>query len=249
MNPATVDALLALNRIFYDKFAGDFARTRRSSPPGYDLIVPFLLSAANVFDLGCGNGRLLRFLASRGWRGAYWGTDSSAGLLAEARRAAEETGIIARFTKGDLMREKWPIDGGHVRDGDALVMLAVLHHIPGHANRLRIMAHAAELLAPGGRYIVSTWQFVGSERLRKRLLPWSAAGLSEQDVEVGDYLMSWGEGATGQRYVAAIGRNELVSLAEAARLQTVAIFSTDGLEGDLNLYGVFERQKQNRGGA
>lgn len=241
MDPAIVDALLALNRTFYDKFAGDFARTRRSSPPGYDLILPYLGSAANVLDLGCGNARLLSFLATRGWRGGYVGMDASAELLEAARHAAGHHGIAARFVLGDLAQEEWPVDGEPLQRGDAIAMFAVLHHIPGRTHRLRTLTHAAQLLPPGGRLAVSTWQFLTSSRLRKRLLPWSAAGLADGDVEPGDYLMSWGEAAAGQRYVAGIDETELTGLARSAGLARVTAFTTDGLEGDLNLYGIFER--------
>lgn len=240
MNATTIEALLALNRSFYERFAGDFARTRRSSPPGFDLIVPYLQHAAKVVDLGCGNGRLLVYLAGRGWRGHYIGLDNSAGLLTEARRAAVGLeGITADFVPADLMQAHWPVNRADLQEGDALTALAVLHHIPGNANRLRFMETAARLLPPGGCLIVSTWQFMSSARLRKRLLPWAAAGLNEEDVEQGDYLMSWGEGAAGQRYVAAIGQAELSALGQRSHLTAMEIFTTDGLEGDLNLYGVF----------
>ena len=86
---STRSALAELNRAFYAKFADDFARTRRGWPPGFERILPHLRPAANVLDVGCGNGRLLAFLIERGWRGRYLGLDSSAGLLAEAEQHAE----------------------------------------------------------------------------------------------------------------------------------------------------------------
>lgn len=77
-------ALAELNSAFYARFADDFARTRRGWPPGFERILPYLRPAANVLDVGCGNGRLLAFLTERGWRGRYLGLDSSAQLLSVA---------------------------------------------------------------------------------------------------------------------------------------------------------------------
>ena len=124
---------------------------------------------------------------------------------------------------------------------DAIALLAVLQHIPGADGRGHTLADCASLLAPGGRLVVSTWQFMSAPRLRARVLPWSTIGLSEADVEPGDYLLSWGEGASGRRYCAFIQRDELCALAESAGLETVETFYADGHEGNLNLYGVYRR--------
>jgi SAM-dependent methyltransferase len=104
MNPDTCAALLELNRRFYTQFAGDFSRTRRSWPPGFSRILPHLLKAANVVDVGCGNGRLLAFLADAGWRGDYCGVDSSEALLAIA--AGQSTGKSAITSRLQVCR--WP---------------------------------------------------------------------------------------------------------------------------------------------
>lgn len=276
MKAATCRALLELNRAFYANFAGDFAATRRGWPLGFTRILPYLRPAANVLDVGCGNGRFLAFLRSQGWAGSYVGVDSSAGLLAEAEALALPD---ARFVLADLMAPDWDIRGieavrqppsgtanllasarnrpkplaqnseqpssGQGRPlpqasaTDAIVCLAVLHHIPGRANRVRFLAQCRRLLAADGRLILSTWQFMTSPRLRKRVLPWAVAGISEDEVEPGDHLVAWGQGAAGHRYCAFIPEAELVALAGEAGLAPVALFAADGHEGNLNLYGVF----------
>lgn len=242
MDEATRSALAELNRVFYAGFAADFARTRRSWPPGFERILPHLRPAANVLDVGCGNGRLLAFLIDRGWRGRYLGLDSSSGLLAEAAKVASHgwAGIDAdepAFIHADLLSPAWPALVGAAPA--AIALLAVLHHLPGADQRGRLVAQCAGLLAPGGVLIVSTWQFLGAPRLRARLLPWALAGLRDEDVEPDDYLVAWGSGAAGRRYCAAIGEDALRGLAARAGLTPVAFFYADGHEGNLNLYGVF----------
>jgi SAM-dependent methyltransferase len=253
MNAETCAALLELNRRFYTQFAGDFARTRRSWPLGFDLILPHLRPAANVADLGCGNGRLLSFLAERDWRGRYLGVDSSAGLLAiAAADAPHAPAIHVHFHRAELIS----LDGlnrpgaplaladalgrGH---WDAVTALAVLHHIPGKAHRAGLLAACADLLRPGGVLVVSTWQFLTAARLNARILPWELAGVRPEEVEPGDYLLPWGEAAAGQRYCAAINADALIELADTTRtgLAHEATFYADGHEGNLNLYGVFRK--------
>ncbi len=245
MDDKICETLRALNRDFYARFADPFARTRRSWPPGFALILPHLQSAANVLDLGCGNGRLLSFLASHGWSGDYLGVDSSADLLAEAARAAAAHPTVrARFLLADLMDADWPqrlsaaVGPAALWRPNAIACLAVLHHIPGAANRVRFLAGCRALLAPDGRLVLSTWQFMTSARLRRRVLPWETVGLQAADLEPGDYLVAWGEGAAGQRYCAFIDLEGLRVLAEEAGLAIGEVHYADGHEGNLNLYAV-----------
>ena len=144
MKPQTVAALLALNRQFYHHFAGEFSRTRRSWPPGYSRILPYLKSGFNVLDLGCGNGRFLLFLGDSRWTGRYVGVDSSESLLADARTtAAGHQHIPSRFVVADLLTDDWLHTARRVGPFDALITLAVLHHIPGRERRISFLARCA----------------------------------------------------------------------------------------------------------
>jgi tRNA (uracil-5-)-methyltransferase TRM9 len=239
MDPKTRSVLAELNRAFYAGFAGDFARTRQSWPPGFERILPYLVPAFNVLDLGCGNARLLLFLLARGWAGNYVGLDGNRELLAIAtENAAAINAAPARFVLADLLTPGWQSGLPGARY-DAVASLAVLHHIPGVLEREAFIRAAALLLEPNGVLTLSTWQFLSSARLSRHILPWSAAGLSDRVVEPDDYLLSWGQRAAGQRYCAFIDEKELLRLAGAAALAPVDVFYADGLEGNLNLYGVF----------
>jgi SAM-dependent methyltransferase len=258
MKPEIRTALLELNRAFYARFAGEFARTRRTWPPGFDRILPYLRPAASVLDLGCGNGRLLSFLVDRGWRGGYAGVDGSRELLAEAQALATTVsapGIATCFAHADLLTPGWQLECGAQAElarsasaaeaelphsKGAITCLAVLHHMPGGEQRARFLREVTGLLAPGGKLVISTWQFMTSGRLRERVLPWETVGLRDEDVEPGDYLVAWGEGAAGHRYCAFIDRDALDGLAAQAGLSLVDAFYADGHEGNLNLYGVYE---------
>ena len=97
---------------------------------------------------------------------------------------------------------------------------------------------AARQLPPAAPFILSTWQFITSERLRKRLAPWEAAGIHPEDVEPDDYLVGWGEGSPGARYCAYIDEPALKSMAAEAGLSVSETYFSDGHEGDLNLYAI-----------
>jgi 2-polyprenyl-3-methyl-5-hydroxy-6-metoxy-1,4-benzoquinol methylase len=124
---------------------------------------------------------------------------------------------------------------------DLVVSLAVLQHIPGRSNRIRMLEEMGRRLKPDGRLFLSTWQFMQSPRQRRKVVPWSTIGLSDQKVERNDYLLDWRSGGRGLRYVAYVDESELMRLAHEASLSIVETFRSDGREGDLNLYVILQR--------
>jgi hypothetical protein len=98
-----------------------------------------------------------------------------------------------------------------------------------------------EILPPDGHFILSNWQFLNSPRLRRRVQEWSAAGLTELDVDQNDYLLDWRSGGTGLRYVHHFSENELAVLAESTGFENIETFYSDGKEGNLAVYQVWKK--------
>ena len=103
---------------------------------------------------------------------------------------------------------------------------------------MRLLTEMGAHLVTGGRLLLSTWQFLTSERQRKKIVKWSKAGLRQDDLEQNDYLLTWSKGGRGLRYVCFIDEAELASIATRAGLQIETTFRSDGREGNLNLYSV-----------
>ena len=127
---------------------------------------------------------------------------------------------------------------------DVVLARAVLHHIPGYANRLRVLQQAAALLSMDGRIWLANWQLLNAERFRRRLQPWESIGLTETDIEVGDCLLDWRREGLGLRYVHHIDVDEAQRLASDANLRIVEMFTADGREKNLTLYTVMMRAPQ-----
>jgi len=232
MNSATAARLIALNREFYDRFGEDFSATRGRLQPGVQRILDSLRGDESILDLGCGNGEVARELARRGHRAPYLGLDFSLPLL----RAAESplTGFQAQFREVDLTQlsvnsEQWPL----------ITAFAVLHHIPSEELRLNLLHTVHGLLTDTGRFILSNWQFLNSEKLKARIQPWELAGLSSADVDEGDHLLDWKRGGTGLRYAHHFSAEELSALAGQAGFRVVDSFLSDGEGGRLGLYQVW----------
>jgi hypothetical protein len=89
-----------------------------------------------------------------------------------------------------------------------------------------------------GRLCLSTWQFLDSERQRRKIVGWNELGLEPDVLEEGDYLLTWRSGGFGLRYVAFIDLAAVKRLAQEAELALIAHFHSDGREGNLNLYTI-----------
>jgi SAM-dependent methyltransferase len=235
MHVSITKQLIELNRKFYDQFGESFSATRQRLQPGVKKILTSIKSDVSVLDLGCGNGHFLRKLHDRGHQTPLLGADFSLPLL----REAESTPGV-EFRAVDLAQLPVFSDQLSVTSGwDVITMFATLHHIPSNEIRLDILRTVKKLLKPGGTFYLSNWQFLNSDKLRARVQPWGRVGLSDSDVDEGDYLLDWRSGGEGLRYAHQFSAEELFGLAEQAQMKVEASFLSDGENGRLGLYQVW----------
>lgn len=251
MTPETAARLAALNADFYARFGDDFGATRPRPNPGVQRVLARIPPGATVIDAGCGDAKVGRRLTG----GRYLGLDSSAALLDRALELTRAGGRrAARLEAGDL--EAWEgrqldlalaqfdvlgPEAARIPAGraDWVVAFALVHHIPGHDNRLTLLRRLAGWLRPGGRLAVSCWQPQRSPRAGRLIRPWAEAGLDANGLEDRDLLLGWERrGRRGLRYVRVIDPEELAQLAGAAGLRIEDSFSDDGHARDLADYVV-----------
>jgi len=237
MDKITASKLIELNLQFYQTFGKDFSATRGRLQPGVRRILDGLDGTERILDLGCGNGELARELARRGHRGSYLGLDFSLPLLQAAASRLES--FSAKFTQVDITSADWDSDlSGY--SFDIIYFFAVLHHIPSESIRLRLSKKIHRLLTPGGRFILSNWQFLNSDKLKARIQGWEMAGLSPAQVDEDDYLLDWRSGGTGLRYAHHFSEAELGTLALMTQFRVCETFYSDGHNHKLGLYQIWE---------
>jgi len=248
MESATAGRLNALTREFYDEHAETFADSRPRLAGGVRRVLAQVRPGARVLEVGCGDGKAARWLARQAAPASYLGLDGSQAMLERARqysaldtqrqpppafRLGEEA-----FVYSDLAAPDWAT-ALPKPPFDLILAFAVFHHLPRFETRARLMRDLAGRLAPGGRLAMSNWQFLRSPKLRQHVVPWPALGMTEAEVEPGDYLLSWERrGRRGVRYVHLLDEDEARRLAGQAGLQVVEVFSADGASGDLAEYVV-----------
>ena len=177
-------------RELYERIAPHFSATRFAVWPAVRRFLNSLPPAAVLLDAGCGNGKYLNPAAAGGARLALVGTDAARGLLRLAARVGGD-GALAQADAAAL-----PLRSGCA---DAVICIAVLHHLSSEARRLAALAELARVLRVGGRALVTVWALEQAEPERT-LRKWepivqpSAAGTTEEGsaaAGAGEYFVPW----------------------------------------------------------
>lgn len=243
MKQETLDLLLSLNRQFYDGYAKSFSSTRYAIQPGIRRLLPELLRAESLLDLGCGNGNLAKALLQADYAGQYLGLDNSASLLRDA--AAEiPPARKDRFTFRQVDLSAEILTNIKQSCFDAIVCFAVIQHFPADPYLYRFFKFAAENLNLTGRFYLSTWQVKHNLRLSSRIQPWSVVGLDQQELSEDDLLLDWRAEPNlppRYRFIHHYDSDNLRQAGQKTGLQLVKEFYSDGKEGDLALYQVWEK--------
>ena len=261
MDPQTQNALLTLNRRFYEEVAHHFDATRQAWTPGLWAILPYFKAAGkerlSVLDVGCGNGRFARLLEKAGVVASYTGVDGNETLLRLAREsAADLASVDCQFLGSDLAKPDWPsVLKASCRAGsrcthakkvsnetprfNVVLCTATVQHMPGYTLRLRLMKDLQRLST--GYVILSFWQFLSSDRFVSKLIDPGVIGINAAELEPGDGLLPWRQGVESVRYVHQVDETELRLLAADAGQTVLHTFRADGKESDLNLYAILGR--------
>ncbi|MCK5037687.1 MAG: methyltransferase domain-containing protein [Thermoplasmata archaeon] len=173
----------------YDSIARHFDLTRYKPWPETMKFAERLKPGSLILDLGCGNGRNLRHLTSKGMRGI--GLDISRGQLEITRRRTLEEVPEAEFHLMGGDAEFIPLKDNEL---DAIIFIATLHHLPSQEARLNSLKEIYRVLRPGGMCLVSAWARE-QEKFKKELADGQSA--IGDGWEEGDILLPWtlkGEG-------------------------------------------------------
>lgn len=139
-------------RSVYDQIADSYAASRTTAWPEVLDFVSEIPSGDLVLDIGCGHGRHARALALTGH--FVLGVDFSRRLLSIGKRETSATREfrVIEWLAGDAT--SLPFADNTI---DAAVSIAVLHHLPSRAERVRALSEVARVLKAGGRALVSAW--------------------------------------------------------------------------------------------
>eukprot|EP00873_Tetraselmis_striata_P002280 jgi/Tetstr1/422544/TSEL_013352.t1 len=176
----------------------------RCTGPQVREFIEALPTGAVLVDAGCGNGKYFTVRQDI----AVIASDRSTGLVEQAWRKMQPPDAQHSVRGADLAAGRCsPAADVYVADAmrlairagscDALVCVAVLHHVSSAERRVRMLAELMRVLRPGGRALVTVW--AQEQQDSKKLAKWlpigaqpGAADASPGSAEDGgDYFVPW----------------------------------------------------------
>ncbi len=245
MQNHTQKRLVEINKQFYKNVAHSFSKSRQYSWAGWEVAFEELdkhkFLPSSILDIGCGNGRFLNFLITRYPEFNYLGIDNSKKLLEDAVKshALVPSQYSAEFQETDITDPK---ELSSVRGSfDLIVMMAVLHHIPGEESRKSLLNSIVEKLNNLAILVFTTWNFMEEPTLASKVTPWGSVGINTDELEKGDHLLDWNSDKKLLRYCHYFEKVEIERLIQELPVKGLGCFDSDGRNGKLNSYFLLQK--------
>lgn len=149
MKKEVADKILKDIRQGYNTIADSFGCSREKLYwDELKRFVDYVREGEAVLDVGCGNARTFALFKGKGIH--YAGVDVSEKLIEQAKERLK--GEDARFKVGDIL--DLPVPDGRY---DAVLAVAVVHHIPSFSYRVQAVQELARAARPGGYVMTTSW--------------------------------------------------------------------------------------------
>lgn len=157
----------------YQQIAHDFDRTRYALWPRVVSFLQDLPSGSKILDIGCGNGK---YLSIRAKDCEIHACDPCAALVTIAQRKHPSASIVE--ANGLCL----PYD---TNSFDAVMSIAVLHHVSTFERRCDFLREMIRVLKPGGKGHITVWAVAGhDDQNRTQRDRWISLGDN-------DYMVPW----------------------------------------------------------
>lgn len=221
----------------YKDNAKKFSASRQYPWKGWERALSYLNQTdLSVLDLGCGNGRFLKYINNLGkfQIKKYLGVDNSKPLLAIANsNLNKELGskdVNWNLKNLNLNKAGWCRDIEVYDNFNLIVAFGITHHIEPAARNV-FFECIVNLLSKNGLAIVTFWNF-------KLLKGWKEKVIEELGKE--DYILSFGA-EKSRRYCHYYSEDEIYSYIAGANLKVVGNFVSDGKDDKLNRYYILSK--------
>jgi tRNA (uracil-5-)-methyltransferase TRM9 len=179
----------------YEEIAYHFDNTRTYKWPWVIQFLDLLKDGANVYDIGCGNGRNMLRCDNLN----FIGVDNCENFVKICRQKELEV-ILSDITNIGLKDNS----------ADAIICIAVLHHLSSSENRLKALLELKRLIKPGGKILLSVWSISQPGKTRRAF------------YNYGNNIVTWNKhGKLYERYYYIFKINEMKSLILKAGLTLI----------------------------
>lgn len=209
----------------YNLIAPAFSETRQRLWPDFDFFEKYIQEGDDILDIGCGNGRFYEFLKDK--KINYRGVDNSANLILEAKK--RYPAIASNFEVGDILTLKTYVKF------DKIFCLAVLHHLPSQALRLKALGNLKENLKENSLLFLTCWNLF-NRKYRPYIIKYGLLkfppreimpGIKSTNLDFKDVFIPWKKTQDKKiilRYCHAFTLGELAALVKKAGFKVIAQF-------------------------
>lgn len=224
----------------YSTYAQEFSNSRQAPWDGWKHLLKFLNSTPNpkILDLGCGNGRFLKYLINSDIEiGEYVGVDNSSELLKMTDDFMDKAKSNTRTSKFELLNLDFenPSWGTELKGQfDFIGAFGITHHLKSPESRRKFFETVNFLLEPGGFFAVTFWEFLKMERYANKITP------IEVEDSKNDFEMSFGKNGA-KRFCHYYNPLEIIEYTNNLPFKIMEDYLDDGVENNQNHYIVYKK--------
>ncbi len=217
MKNTVAEKLLRMTQDSYALISDKFDKTRRNCWDDFTFFDSFVKEGMTVLDVGCGNGRLFKYLMQK--RAIHYvGIDQNPKFIEIARREYSSHETDPQFYTASIL-EPESCRVFESRQFDVVFCIAALHHIPTKKLQEQAVAAFKRYLRPGGMLCMENWNMWELRKGKKNVWHALARRLNDtlffrgstdqavgpltahENTELGwrDLVTEWGGGGTTVR--------------------------------------------------
>lgn len=177
----------------YDTIAEEFHHSRYALWPCVTQFLDTLPEKSVVLDVGCGNGK---YLSYRAGDLVMHGCDTCQTLINISRQRHPP----AILTRADCLDLPYPES-----TFDAVISIAVMHHLSTSDRRSQFMSEIHRVLKPGAPALITTWASTMNDPRKENA--WTSASVNSND-----YFVPWKN--NNNRYYHLFEKHEVLYYAQ-----------------------------------
>lgn len=214
MKPETAKDLLEKVKNDYSSISDEFSATRKWLWPEFKFFKKYIKKDQNIFDIGCGNGRLSQLFSDYPTI-KYTGIDNNKELIA----IAQKTYPRSNFLCNDLLNFDLPTKS------NLMFSIASFHHIPSTHLRNICVRNIRDNLQNEGVIVLTAWNL-----FQKRYRMFIMQSVYNFLIQWGKYdwndtFIPWGK-SNVKRYYHAFTPGELKKLFKNNGFEILEMFYT-----------------------
>jgi len=198
----------------YNRIAEHFSQTRYKSWDEFKLFFEYIKDRQKILDLGCGNGRLYKFLKDRNLDVDYYGLDNAEELIKICQEKYPE--IAGHFITSEISKLPYQVDSF-----DLVFCIATFNHLPTSDLQLKTLREVHRVLKSDGYFLMTNWHLWHRPFWKYFFNQFS------QKISWKDFFIPW-KSPNGQvqyqRYYHAFTKGELKRLLKKSNFKIEKIF-------------------------